>query len=122
MTDPLDLDALAEVARKATPGDWVAYFEEDYAAVMRHDRAKSSLRVATVFNFEDGDEVDASARADATHVATFDPPTVLALLAALKEARAGLADAWDAGASAGAASMYHGLKAIPNPYNRTETP
>ena len=88
MSDPLDLDALAEVARKATPGDWVAYFEEDYAAVMRHDRAKSSLRVATVFNFEDGDEVDASARADATHVANFDPPTVLALIAALKEAQA----------------------------------
>ena len=44
-----------------------------------------------------------------------------ALLAALKEARAGLADAWDAGASAGAASMYHGLKATPNPY-RSEAP
>ena len=46
----------------------------------------------------------------------------LALLAALKEAQAGLADAWDAGASEGAASMYHGLKATPNPYRRTETP
>ena len=110
MTDPLDLDALETVARSIESEPWRG--------------VDSILDMPSYTVFAPGNrQVALTGNTDTTHyVATFDPPTVLALIAALKEARAGLADAWDAGASAGAASMYHGLKATPNPYRRTETP
>ena len=116
--DPLDLDALEVVANAATAGPWW-----------------TGVGLGSFQYTVEGLDADFHLVAqrlihpDATHVANFDPPTVLALIAALKEARAGLADAWDEGFTRG---FYSG-QAMPtdadasespveNPYRRTETP
>lgn len=76
-----DLDALEAVARAATPGEWEPYqvhhtrSEAGYCAVEVGD---TEVRIA---RFEGG-------WFDAEHIATFDPPTVLALIAKLREAEA----------------------------------
>ena len=69
MTD-LDLTKLREIAEAATPGPWNL----------------ETQRVDThyIHGFSDEQDVDISVQcdvADAAHIATFDPPTVLALIA-----------------------------------------
>lgn len=83
MSDPLDLDALAEVARKATTGDWEADHGEEN---------NSSVKVGGT-GWWDGLAYCGKAE-DAEHIATFDPPTVLALLARVEEAE-GARDEWE---------------------------
>ena len=118
MNDPLDLDALEVVANAATAGPWW-----------------TGVGLGSFQYTVEGLDADFHLVAqrlihpDATHVANFDPPTVLALIAALKEARAGLADAWDEGCVAGRNREHHtnmtreqAEATWPNPYRRTETP
>lgn len=76
----LDLDALESVANAATPGPWEAGEEApEWTASQR------------VFAPGLGDEQDdticeAVEFKDATHIAAFDPPTVLALIARVRAA------------------------------------
>lgn len=76
MTDlkPEDLVKLREIAEKATPGPW------------SHDRADDPSASFEVFGHDGSDYENFVAdcrtgRADAEFIATFDPPTVLSLLA-----------------------------------------
>lgn len=68
MTD-LDLDALEAVAKAATPGPWRL---GNYAIVLADGDAPTIVA--------DGEP------ADAAHIATFDPPTVLGLIAEARSA------------------------------------
>lgn len=78
----LDLNALEAVAKAATPGPW---FENHgwlggqyvYVATGTHPRDEGYRDVATV---------GATHEADATYIATFGPPTVLALIERLRRA------------------------------------
>lgn len=83
----LDLDALEAVAQAATPGPWqVLDSIHGDPVVHQVDRAiLSGGGVATAFHGED------YGRADAVHIAAFDPPTVLALIAELRDSRARIA-------------------------------
>lgn len=72
----LDLDALEKVAREATPGDreaWSSIYEGMTAAIVVPgcDPLKTIAEVRSHYD-------------DAVFLATFDPPTVLRLLAALR--------------------------------------
>ena len=81
--DPLDLDALAEVARKATPGPWRATqtaWGDSVDVDDGEDGTPLFIETYGVTHVWNG--------YNANFIATFDPPTVLALLAALKEAQA----------------------------------
>lgn len=78
----LDLDALEAVANAATPGPWLAA-----------DEAPEWTAAQRVFAPELGDEQDdticeAVEYKDAEHIATFDPPAVLALIARVRAAEA----------------------------------
>ncbi|RAK68763.1 hypothetical protein [Phenylobacterium kunshanense] len=86
----LDLDALEKVARDATPGSWEyrAVFPYDWGWVTDGDGAFiAQIKDPRVFggalDMHRADKTDPWA-ANATHVSTFDPPTVLRLLAALR--------------------------------------
>lgn len=87
MTDPtsttpaLDLAALTLIAKAATPGPWTA---EPYSYGVQDGRIRvTSPSDSGIYNLaEDVSETDAA------HIAAFDPPTVLALIA-----RAGAAEA-----------------------------
>ena len=101
MTDRLDLDQLRKVAEKATPEPW-RWDDPDE----RNPTWRGSLRTADWEDWIDSDADDAwdngfvirsvalhgmdstnNVRdADAEFIATFDPPTVLALLAMIEEA------------------------------------
>lgn len=72
----LDLDALEAVARAATPGPWHQGAHYIGAGGEPHD---PEVQVG-----------QASVIPDAKHMAAFDPPTVLALIARLREAEAQL--------------------------------
>ena len=75
----LDLDALEAVARAATPGPWEA---EPYLYTADDDWVRvTSPSDGPLFNLAEGVEP-----VNASHIATFDPPTVLALIAKLREA------------------------------------
>lgn len=76
MTEPLDLDRLREVAKKATPGPWTLIGGGEYLTPI-------GLMVAP----DDGGVWPE----DATHIAAFDPPTVLALLDRVAELEAKVA-------------------------------
>lgn len=111
----LDLDELRKIAEAATPGSWTV-FDMDEAGKMKsepmnepgqgwywvwaeerlpyyggilepekhHPDCGSSIGVATISDNSGG----LQELADATHVATFDPPTVLALLDLVAELEA----------------------------------
>ena len=81
----MNVASLREIAEKATPGEWRAYFTVngdpfvvygDSALPLTHQIAKVSVSPADY------------GRADAIHIATFDPPRVLALLDMIEEAPA----------------------------------
>lgn len=105
MSDPLDLDALAEVAGKAMPGNWTARKMTPWAGELSGKRPAGVVTDATADEikavnpdspygapFVAGEILD---DATAEHIATFDPPTVLTLLAALKEAQEQLAELFE---------------------------
>ena len=108
MTD-LDLDALEAVARAATPGPWTykpTILGLPNTTVMAGDDQLGYMGVGHFL------------APNATHVATFDPPTVLTLIAKLREAEAVIADAitWmDAGNRLGG----HPLRRILTAYKPT---
>lgn len=74
----LDLDALEAVARAATPGPWHQGAHYIGAGGEPHD---PEVQVG-----------QASAIRDAKHMAAFDPPTVLAMIARMKWAESQLAE------------------------------
>lgn len=64
-----NLDQLRQVAKRATPGPWVVY-----------DRG-IGYEVHDAYGYElNGGMRETFTEADATHIATFDPPTALALI------------------------------------------
>lgn len=79
MTD-IDLDALEATARAATPGPWwqgrEVRHESDLDVYSERDVSDTSHDIAT----------HVWSTADAEHIAAFDPTTVLALIARLREA------------------------------------
>lgn len=85
MTDLLDLDALEKVARAATPGEWRSASPKDSGTIfiqsreVRHPNAEGRWAdVAMVSKIcWDYDK-------DADYIATFDPPTCIALLDAAR--------------------------------------
>lgn len=79
----LDLDALEAVAKAATQGKWEADGEERIALGCRCLGCWE--RVAGVWCVSSADGVDLAAQADAEHIAAFDPPTALALIARVRE-------------------------------------
>lgn len=79
----LNLDSLAAVAEASTPGPWQV-LDSIHGDPIVHQVGRGFLSgggVATAFHNED------YGRADAAHIATFDPPTVLALIAEACDAR-----------------------------------
>lgn len=81
----LDLDALEAVARAATPGPWEYRHESPSMngenCTIRQSGVPGIRMSAHVYGFGTG---------MIEHIATFDPPTVLALIAHLREAEAKL--------------------------------
>lgn len=76
MSEELDLDALEKIAREATQGPWEA----------EADRF-GDWRIASVENIGIGGPDIRLWEDDATFIATFDPPTCLAMLAELRRLR-----------------------------------
>lgn len=70
-SEVLDLDALEKVAQEATPGPWDA---DCCSAANMVFAPQGSIGVDSI-------------EADARHIAAFDPPTALALIAELKDHR-----------------------------------
>lgn len=77
MTSELDLERLEKVARAATDGPWSVVDGDEVAS------AEGPL----LAGLPTGDAI-VCWMPDATHIATFDPPTVLALIAEVRELRA----------------------------------
>ena len=90
-----NLDDLEAVARAATPGPWVATGTRAWG-----DPYLEVLPVFGVVESADSDMahacIDPLENGDAEHIATFDPPTVLALIERLKQAEARIAEAREA--------------------------
>lgn len=86
----LNLDSLTAVAEAATPGPWFTHDEHgrDFT-----DEAWSYIAVITQSGDEiaatayPGDRDNGDANANAAHIATFSPPTVLALIAEARDAQ-----------------------------------
>ena len=100
-----DLTELRKIAEQATPGPW-----EPYDANEGMDRAYSPMWCVANEEFHNptagddedwmGVEIHVGDKADSDHIATFDPPTVLALITRLEQAEQAvqrvreLAEAW----------------------------
>lgn len=80
--DELDLKKLREVAERATQGNW----EECGAAIDTDVDPYEVVALETVGSPYMLHEVLKMTEPDATHIATFDPPTVIALLDRLERA------------------------------------
>lgn len=103
MTQELDLKVLRKVAEQATPGEWEVFDPNEGSG-----HSPLWCVANDEFHNPSGDEesewvaveVHVGDKADADHIATFDPPTVLALLTQLEQAQAQVArvrevaDAW----------------------------
>lgn len=84
-----DLANLRKIAEAATPGEWVHWnpsVGESHIAIA-NKVAWRSLKSSTKF----ADDEKIPHWADATHIATFDPPAVLALIDRLEQAEAAVA-------------------------------
>ncbi len=83
----IDLDALEATARAATPGPWLIGNSEMYgpSAITRDAEGLPQVQDQWVCDADAG-------HPNAEHIATFDPPTVLALIARLREAEAVIAE------------------------------
>lgn len=90
--DALDLDALERVAQAATPGPWITHEMDSIFVGNQADGRTSGLwEIVHMSGGALGDLTDDSAaqhRADAAHIAAFDPPTVLALIEKIRDAAA----------------------------------
>lgn len=99
MTQELDLHALRKVAEAATPGPWIAHEAGEEPGnwwVWQESKLPYYGGVAEVVGRDSGTicypEISGGhgdgegERLDATHIATFDPPTVLTLLSRLEQA------------------------------------
>lgn len=89
----LNLNELRKVAEAATPGPWVARdFSETYSDGSRTEawsvEANETPVVDVAFDRDYGSPMGGAESADARHIATFDPPTVLALLDRVAELEA----------------------------------
>ena len=85
----LDLSALRGIAEAATPGEWEAlggYVEGVYGGEV-------TPQSVNCMSYCYGGTVERMSDADATHIATFDPPTVLDLLSRLEAAEKVIEDA-----------------------------
>ena len=93
MPGDLDLDRLRAVAEAATPDRWTVTEPEDFCRepVCVEPTSISNGMVCMV-----GRRTCSQSVADATHIATFDPPTILRLLDRLEAAEADLEVAMDA--------------------------
>ena len=76
-----DLDALEAVAKAATPGPWEAYA----------DRCVRTEPYGPII-YDDSCQENENADANMAYVATFDPPTTLALIAEVRSLRARVAE------------------------------
>lgn len=100
--EDLNLDALEATARAATPGPW--RWDENYGdpgdtgLALTNDARKEIVGAYNYHCCAFRDEPNVG-EGDAEHIATFDPPTVLALIARLREAeaRAENGPCWDEG-------------------------
>lgn len=92
--DPLDpsaLDVLEQAAREATAGPWFAWSDSDEDSGEVTCQAPDSpdfLREVVIRHAPSRHKVR---RNDVTYIAAADPPTVLALIARVRELEAGLA-------------------------------
>lgn len=80
---PLDLAALAVIAKAATPGPW-KNFGYEIETVPEFDLHRFDVMSETVASCD-------LQKTDALHIAAFDPPTVLALIARAEAAEAAIA-------------------------------
>ena len=90
--DPFDLDALETTAKAATPGPWRA---ADQHGLMWGSTPVWCVSLADDAGMFLGDiaylpQRDGIEKPDAEHIATFDPATVLALIARVRAAEAAL--------------------------------
>lgn len=84
-----DLQALRVTAEAATPGPWETlggYVEGVYGGEV-------TPQSVNCMSYCYGGSVERMSDADATHIATFDPPTILALLSRLEAAEKVIEDA-----------------------------
>lgn len=89
MTEHIDVSKLREVAEAATPGPWATEKKPGGRQNVMEPKRVYSETVREIAEFAD-DVADTIDAADAEYIATFDPPTVLALLDRLERAEAAL--------------------------------
>lgn len=88
MSDILSrLDELERIARAATPGPWkvtscLDYWVEPAGTLLPDDQ--TGIALCGDIHWPNSDSMQDQWRANAAHIATFDPPTVLALIAAIR--------------------------------------
>ena len=82
--DELDLDALEAVADGATAGEWVCERGVDRDCPTWHVMIDDHGLLRTVCDTDE--DIGKPDGPDATHIATFDPPTVKALIARVRRA------------------------------------
>ena len=88
MDKTLDLDELERVAREATPGEWVSFDRDTASNIYSAGNNGSLLAVCHSYTTDISEKRPNAARrkANATYIATFDPPTILTLIAAARPA------------------------------------
>jgi len=88
MDKTLDLDELERVAREATPGEWVSFDRDTASNIYSAGNNGSLLAVCHSYTTDVSEKRPNAARrkANATYIATFDPPTILTLIAAARPA------------------------------------
>jgi len=91
----MQIDELIKIANAATPGPWenmrgIYIYSKHFpvADVMERDGALGTVRgwghLSTTLGYEEAEKIQ---NANAEHIATFDPQTVIALLEGLKAFR-----------------------------------
>jgi len=88
MDKTLDLDELERVAREATQGEWVSFDRDTASNIYSAGNNGSLLAVCHSYTTDVSEKRPNAARrkANATYIATFDPPTILTLIAAARPA------------------------------------
>ena len=85
-----EIARLRKIAERSTQGKWSHEPHGDTTALYSdRSRQEHGLRL---LNLDDGDK---NFVANATHITTFDPPTVLSLLTSLEQSQAAFAEAHD---------------------------
>ena len=86
MDKTLDLDELERVAREATQGEWVSFDRDTASNIYSAGNNGSLLAVCHSYTTDVSEKRPNAARrkANATYIATFDPPTILTLIAAAR--------------------------------------